>query len=168
MSKHFYAVIMAGGVGSRLWPRSRNETPKQFLDLLGGRTLLQETVNRILPLIPLDRLLVVTSEDHADAVRSQVPDLPGENLILEPGPRNTAPCIGLAAVVLEKRDPEALMAVFPADHAIARADAFREAIAAAGRLARDGYLVTLGITPNQPHVGYGYIQRKPPRPRPAT
>ena len=162
MSKHFYAVIMAGGVGSRLWPRSRNETPKQFLDLLGGRTLLQETVNRILPLIPLDRLLVVTSEDHADAVRSQVPDLPGENLILEPGPRNTAPCIGLAAVVLEQRDPEALMAVFPADHAIARADVFREAIATAGRLARDGYLVTLGITPNQPHVGYGYIQRGSP------
>jgi len=162
VSKHFYAVIMAGGVGSRLWPRSRNESPKQFLDLLGGRTLLQETVHRILPLIPLERLLVVTGEDHAEAVRSQVPGLPEANLILEPGPRNTAPCIGLAAVVLQKRDPEALMAVFPADHAIARAQAFRDAIAAAGCLARDGYLVTLGIAPNQPHVGYGYIQRGSP------
>lgn len=162
MIEHFYAVIMAGGVGSRLWPRSRNETPKQFLDLLGSHTLLQETVDRILPLIPLERLLVVTGADHADAVRSQVPDLPSENLILEPGPRNTAPCIGLAAVVLQQRDPAAIMAVFPADHAIARAEAFRQAISAAGRLADEGYLVTLGIAPNQPHVGYGYIQRGEP------
>lgn len=162
MSEHFYAVIMAGGVGSRLWPRSRNETPKQFLDLLGDRTLLQATVDRILPLIPLDRLLIITGADHADAVLSQVPGLPGENLVLEPGPRNTAPCIGLAATVLRQRDPGALMAVFPADHAIARSGEFRHAIAAAGRLAAAGYLVTLGITPNQPHVGYGYIQRGEP------
>jgi mannose-1-phosphate guanylyltransferase len=159
LSKHYYAVIMAGGVGSRLWPRSRNETPKQFLDLLGSRTLLQATVDRILPLIPLERLLVVTGADHADAVRSQVPGLPDDNLILEPGPRNTAPCIGLAAMVLQQRDPGALMAVFPADHSIARAEEFRQAIAAAGQLACDDYLVTLGIAPNQPHVGYGYIQR---------
>jgi len=162
VSEHLYAVIMAGGVGSRLWPRSRNGTPKQFLDLLGSRTLLQETVGRILPLIPLERLLVVTGTDHADAVRSQLPGLPSDNLILEPGPRNTAPCIGLAAVVLRQRDPDALMAVFPADHSIAHAEAFRQAIAAAAQLARDGYLVTLGVAPNQPHVGYGYIQRGEP------
>jgi mannose-1-phosphate guanylyltransferase len=157
--EHLYSVIMAGGVGSRLWPRSRNRTPKQFLDLVSGRTLLQQTVDRIVPLIPLERLLVVTSADHAEAVRSQVPGLPGDNLILEPGPRNTAPCIGLAAKVLQRRDPDAIMSLFPADHSIANAEGLRQAIAAASRLAGNGYLVTLGITPSHPHVGYGYIQR---------
>jgi mannose-1-phosphate guanylyltransferase len=156
---HLYAVIMAGGVGSRLWPRSRSATPKQFLDLLGSRTMLQETVDRIQPLIPLDRVLVVVSEEHADTVRAQVGGLPVENVIVEPGPRGTAPCIGLAATVLMERDSEATMAVCPADHVISDAAGFRQAIAAAAQIAQDDYLVTLGIAPDQPHVGYGYIQR---------
>jgi mannose-1-phosphate guanylyltransferase len=159
VNEELYAVIMAGGVGSRLWPRSRANTPKQFLDLLGPRTLLQETVDRIEPLIPLSRILVVAGKDLEAEVHSQLPGLPAENILAEPGPRNTAPCIGLAAVVLQMRDPAAVMAVFPADHSIARASALRQAIAAAGRLARHGYLVTLGIAPDQPHLGYGYIQR---------
>lgn len=161
MNEHLYAVIMAGGVGSRLWPRSRSASPKQFLDLLGPRTMLQETVERIEPLIPLERVLTVVSQDHAETVRAQVPGLPGENILVEPGPRGTAPCIGLAAVVLQRRDPEAIMAVCPADHLIEDAAGFRQAITAAAELARDDYLVTLGIAPDRPHTGYGYIQRGP-------
>jgi mannose-1-phosphate guanylyltransferase len=156
---HLYAVIMAGGIGSRLWPRSRAASPKQFLDLVGSRTMLQETVDRIEPLIPLDRVLVVVGEDHADTVCTQVDGLPAENLILEPGPRGTAPCIGLAATVLLDRDAAATMAVCPADHVISDAAGFRRAIAAAAQIAQDDYLVTLGIEPDHPNTGYGYIQR---------
>lgn len=159
LNEHLYAVIMAGGVGSRLWPRSRVATPKQFLDLLGPRTMLQETVDRIEPLVPLARVLVVVSEEHAATVRAQVPGLPEENIVTEPGPRGTAPCVGLASVALQQRDRSAIMAVFPADHRIADAVGFRRAIAAAAQIAQDDYLVTLGITPDRPHTGYGYIQR---------
>jgi mannose-1-phosphate guanylyltransferase len=123
--------------------------------------MVQETVNRIEPLIPLDRVLTVVSQEHAETVRAQVPGLPEENLLFEPGPRGTAPCIGLAAVVLQQRDPEAIMAVCPADHLIVDAAGFRQAIEAAAELAQDGYLVTLGIAPDHPHTGYGYIQRGP-------
>ncbi len=159
MNDRLYAVIMAGGVGTRLWPRSRTATPKQFLDLLGPRTMLQETVDRIEPLIPLHRLLVVCSAEHIAEVQAQVPGLPPENIIAEPGPRGTAPCVGLAAMALWQRDREASMAVFPADHRIADAAGFRQAIARAAQVAQKDYLVTLGITPTYPHTGYGYIQR---------
>jgi len=159
MDDHLYAVIMAGGIGSRLWPRSRNHIPKQFLDLLGPQTMLQETVQRIEPLVPLSRLFVVVSQDHAQQVVEQVPGLPAENLLVEPCRRNTAPCIGLAATVLRQRDPAAVMAALPADHYIADGAGFCRAIKAAVQVAADDYLVTLGITPNQPHTGYGYIQR---------
>ena len=164
MNDHLYGVIMAGGVGSRLWPRSRTSTPKQFLDLLGPRTMLQETVDRIEPLIPLSRTLVVVNEAHALEVQSQLPGLPRENILVEPGPRGTAPCIALAAVATRLRDPLATMAVFPADHRVADAAGFRQAIATAAGIARDGYLVTLGIAPDRPHTGYGYIQRGEPLP----
>jgi mannose-1-phosphate guanylyltransferase len=159
LNEHLYAVIMAGGVGSRLWPRSRSAQPKQFLDLLGPQTMLQETVERMDPLIPPERVLVVVSEAHAGTVRAQVPGLPVENILLEPGPRGTAPCIGLAAAILRQRDPRATMAVCPADHLIPDAVGFQQAIAAAAQLAQDEYLVTLGITPDHPTTGYGYIQR---------
>jgi mannose-1-phosphate guanylyltransferase len=159
VSEHLYAVIMAGGVGSRLWPRSRVSTPKQFLDLLGPCTMLQDTVDRIEPLIPLERLLVVVGEEHVKTVQSQVPGLPAENILVEPEPRGTAPCVGLAAVALQQRDPSATMAAFPADHRIADAAGFRQAVSVAARIAQEDYLVTLGITPNHPHTGYGYIQR---------
>jgi mannose-1-phosphate guanylyltransferase len=159
MEEHLYAVIMAGGIGSRLWPRSRSATPKQFLDLIGTRTMLQETVDRIEPLIPPERVLLVMGNEHKPTVREQVPALPEDNLVIEPSPRGTAPCIGLAAVAILQRDPEGIMAVFPADHRIADAPGFRRAIAAAAHVARDGYLVTLGIAPTEPQTGYGYIQR---------
>jgi mannose-1-phosphate guanylyltransferase len=162
LNEHLYAVIMAGGIGSRLWPRSRSTSPKQFLDLLGSRTMIQETIDRIQPLVPLERVLVVLSEEHAPTVQAQVPGLPAQNLILEPGPRGTAPCIGLAAAILLLRDPKATMAIFPADHRIADAAGFRQAIRAAAQVAQDGYLVTLGIAPDRPHTGYGYIQRGNP------
>jgi mannose-1-phosphate guanylyltransferase len=156
---HLYAVIMAGGIGSRLWPRSRAATPKQFLDLLGSHTMLQETVDRIEPLIPVERVLVVVGEQHAETVLAQIPGLPQQNIVLEPGPRGTAPCIGLAGLMLRHRDPSATMAVFPADHHVADGAGFRQAIATAAHIAQDGYLVTLGITPDRPHTGYGYIHR---------
>jgi mannose-1-phosphate guanylyltransferase len=156
---HLYAVIMAGGIGSRLWPRSRSTMPKQFLDLTSERSMLRETVDRIRPLVPLERVVVVTSQEHRDTVLSQVPGLPGENVLVEPAARGTAPCIGLAAVALLARDEEAIMAVFPADHVISDAAGFRRAIAAAARVAADGQLVTLGIAPDRPETGYGYIQR---------
>jgi mannose-1-phosphate guanylyltransferase len=159
LNDHLYAIIMAGGVGSRLWPRSRVKTPKQFLDLLGERTMLQETMDRMEPLIPEERVLVVVGEEHAATVQAQVPGLPTENIVIEPGPRGTAPCVGLAAAVLQRSDPAATMAVFPADHLIADGAGFREAIAAAAQVAQHQYLVTLGISPSHGHTGYGYIQR---------
>jgi len=157
-----WAVIMAGGVGTRLWPRSRDQVPKQFLDLLGQQTMLQETVQRLEPLLPLSRVLLVVNQDHASMAREQIPGLPAENLLIEPARRNTAPCIALAATVLRQRDPAAVMAVLPADHYIADGPGFRRAIAAGAQVAAGGHLVTLGITPNQPHTGYGYIQRGAP------
>jgi mannose-1-phosphate guanylyltransferase len=159
VDEHLYGVIMAGGIGSRLWPRSRAASPKQFLDLVGPHTMLQDTVRRLEPLIPTERILVVTGREQADTVLEQVPGLSRGNLVLEPQARNTAPCIGLAAVVIEGRDPDAVMGVFPADHRIAEGARFREAITAAARLARDDYLVTLGIAPSEPNTGYGYIHR---------
>ncbi len=156
---HLYAVIMAGGIGSRLWPRSRAATPKQFLDLASERSMLRETVDRIRPLVPVERILVVTGEEHRETVLGQVPGLPGENVLLEPAPKGTAPCIGLAAVALLARDNDAIMAVFPADHVIADAAGFRRAIAAAAQVAEEGQLVTLGIAPDRPETGYGYIRR---------
>lgn len=159
MNQHLYAVIMAGGIGSRLWPRSRASSPKQFLDLVGPHTMLQDTVRRLQPLIPVERILLVVGEEHAETVLEQIPDMSRDNLVLEPQARGTAPCIGLAALVIRRRDPDAVMGVFPADHRIADDARFRQAIAAAAEVARDGYLVTLGIAPNEANTGYGYIQR---------
>jgi mannose-1-phosphate guanylyltransferase len=121
--------------------------------------MLQETVKRIEPLIPLERVLILVSEEYVETVKAQVPNLPLENIIVEPAPRGTAPCAGLAAIVLQQRDPQATMAVCPADHRIADAAGFRAAIGTAAQIAQDDYLVTLGITPSFAHTGYGYIQR---------
>jgi mannose-1-phosphate guanylyltransferase len=161
VEQHLYAIIMAGGIGSRLWPRSRMVSPKQFLDLVGPDTMLQDTVRRIEPLIPVERILLIIGEEHADTVLEQVPGLSRDNLILEPAARGTAPCIGLSATVIQQRDPKAIMSVFPADHRIADAARFREAIAAAAQVADEDYLVTLGIAPYEANTGYGYIQRGP-------
>jgi len=152
-----YALIMAGGVGTRLWPRSRKQTPKQLLNLISEKTMFQEAVARLDPLFKPMQIFVVTGGDYVPAMRQQVPELPAENYIVEPAGRGTAPCIGLSALYLRHLDRQAVMTVLTADQFIEKWAAFREALAAAGRLAGQGYLVTLGIQPTFPSTGYGYI-----------
>lgn len=156
---HFYVVIMAGGGGTRLWPLSRRAHPKQMLNLFGERTLFQLSVERLLPLLPPERIFVVTAEDQVAPLSEQLPQLPRENFIVEPEGRGTAPCIGLAAMHLERLDPEAVMVVLTADHYIRDEATFRSVLGAARDVAAEGYLVTLGIEPAFPSTGYGYIKR---------
>ncbi len=154
-----FAVIMAGGRGERLWPLSTPEQPKQFLRLFGEETMLQATVNRILPLIPWENIYVVTSDQHGSLVEEQLPALPVENIITEPIGRSTAPCVGLAATMISHRDPHGTMVVLPADHVIRAEDRFRKLIKVGLTIASDGeHLITLGVTPRHPATGYGYIQ----------
>lgn len=157
--EHTYAVIMAGGGGTRLWPVSRKEKPKQLLPLLGKETLFQSTVNRLEKLFPPERILVVTVEEQAIEMQIQSPEIPVENYLIEPSPRGTASVVALAAAVLKNRDPEAMMAVLTADHFIRNKDLFRYLIRAAFDVAAQDYLVTLGITPTFPSTGYGYIEQ---------
>jgi len=155
----FWAVIPAGGAGTRLWPLSRQGSPKFLHDLTGtGRTLLQSTWDRLVPLTS-DRVVVVTGEAHADAVRSQLPDVPVANVLAEPSPRDSMPAIGLAAAMIERRDPSALIGAFHADHVIGQVDQFRDAVRQAVEVARTGKIVTLGIAPSGPSTGFGYIRQ---------
>ncbi|MBM3127170.1 MAG: mannose-1-phosphate guanyltransferase [Chloroflexi bacterium] len=154
-----YALILAGGTGTRLWPHSRRNRPKQLLPLISKRTMLQETVDRILPILPADHIFVVTNASFAAMARAQLPMVPRQNIIREPEGHGTAPCIGLGGLHIQKRDPDAVMLSLHADHFIARPADFRRVLRDAARVAREGYLVTLGIQPNQPETGYGYIQR---------
>jgi mannose-1-phosphate guanylyltransferase len=155
-----YALIMAGGTGTRLWPRSRAARPKQFLPLLGERTMLQETVERIRPLVTPDHILIATGRPYVDLSAEQLPDVPRRNIIGEPSGKGSAPCIGLGALEMLRDDPDAIMVVLSSDHQIEKVDVFREALKAAAEVAQGGYLVTLGIRPSEPHTGYGYIQRR--------
>lgn len=159
---HTYAVIMAGGGGTRLWPVSRKERPKQLLPLLGKETLFQSTVERLETLFPPERILVVTVAEQAREMREQVPAIPEENYLIEPAPRGTASVVALAAAVLQKRDPQAVMAIQTADHHIRNKDLFNYLITTALDVAEKDYLVTLGITPTFPSTGYGYIQQGEP------
>jgi mannose-1-phosphate guanylyltransferase len=156
---HTYAVIMAGGGGTRLWPISRKETPKQLLPLLGKDTLFQSTVARLEKLFPPERILVVTVAEQAREMQKQVPSIPMENYLIEPAPRGTASVVALAAAVLQKRDPQAAMAIQTADHYIRNRDLFHYLIRTAFDVAQKNYLVTLGITPTYPSTGFGYIQQ---------
>ena len=157
---HTYAVIMAGGGGTRLWPLSRKTKPKQMLPLVEEhKTLFQTTVERLDGLFPAERILVVTVAEQADGLREQAPEIPLENFVLEAAPRGTASVVGLAAVTLRQRDPDAVMAVLSADHFIRNRDLFHLLIRVAVDVAEKDYLVTLGITPTYPATGYGYIQR---------
>jgi mannose-1-phosphate guanylyltransferase len=162
MDKHTYAVIMAGGGGTRLWPISRRESPKQLLPLLGKETLFQSTVSRLEALFPPERILVVTVAEQAREMKEQVPSIPDENYLIEPAPRGTASVVALAAAVLKKRDPQAVMAMQTADHHIRNRDLFNYLITTALQVAQQNYLVTLGITPTFPSTGYGYIQQGEP------
>jgi mannose-1-phosphate guanylyltransferase len=151
-------VVLAGGVGARLWPESRQRRPKQLLNLVGSRSMLQETVDRVLPLAAASDVYVVTGRPYVAAVAAQLPDLPKANVIGEPMGRGSAPAMGLAATYLAG-DNHDVLAFLPADHAIAKPEPFRQALKAAEELAREGYLVTLGIQPSAPFTGYGYIQQ---------
>lgn len=159
MSEHHYAVIMAGGGGTRLWPVSRKERPKQLLPLLGQETLFQSTVERLKNLFPPERIFVVTVEEQAPEMKEQAPEIPEANYLIEPAPRGTASVVGLAAMALQKRDPNASMAILPSDHFIRNVDLFHYLLKAAFEVADDEFLVTLGITPTAPSTAYGYIQQ---------
>ncbi len=154
-----YALIMAGGAGTRLWPLSREKNPKQALTLVGKRSMFQHAVERLSPLFEPQQILVVAPLEHVESLQQQANTIPHENFIIEPEGRSTAAAIGLAAIHLQKMDPQAVMAVLTADHYIEKTAAFRAALSAAARVAADGYLVTLGIQPTYAATGYGYIQQ---------
>ncbi len=154
----YHAVIMAGGSGTRLWPFSRQRCPKQALTLVGNRTMFQYAVDRIRPIFPIERILVVTRAEYAQVLSPQVPDVPLENFILEPEGRGTAPAIGLAAIHLQQRDPYATMAILTADHFITETELFCRVLSTAAEIAAQGTLVTLGIPPSSAATGFGYIQ----------
>jgi mannose-1-phosphate guanylyltransferase len=155
----FYSVIPAGGVGSRLWPLSRADAPKFLHDLTGsGQTLLKDTWDRLAPLSGGDRIMVVTGRAHRAAVEAQLPGLADHNVVLESEPRDSTAAIGLAAAILERREPGVIIGSFAADHVISGSALFRAAVADAVAAARAGYIATIGITPTEPAVGFGYIE----------
>lgn len=156
-----HAIIMAGGSGTRFWPKSRRKAPKQLLRLFGDSTMLQQTAGRIAPLVPPERLYVITGADQAASVREQLPDVPAGNVVAEPCPRDTAACVGLAAAIVARIDPDATMIVMPADHVIRPESVFLKTVAAAIEQidADPTAFVTFGIKPTRPEVGYGYIEQ---------
>jgi len=160
MNKHHYVVIMAGGIGSRFWPRSRTSFPKQFLDILNiGKTLIQTTYDRFSSFIPLENIYVVTSIDYVNIVKKQLPQLPLQNILAEPSRKNTGPCIAYISFKLNQLDPNALLIVAPADHMISDNIAFAKVCwEALSFVSKYNAFITLGITPTYPNTGYGYIQ----------
>lgn len=155
-----YVIIMAGGVGSRFWPYSRQSHPKQFLDVLGvGKSLLQLTYHRFRKLCPSENIYIVSNEAYFDLIKQQLPDLTDDQILLEPNQRNTAPCIAYASYKIASKNPDAVTVVTPADHAVFMEDEFVNTCQAAVNFAeKDGQLVTIGIKPSRPETGYGYIQ----------
>ena len=159
MDEHLYAVVMAGGSGTRFWPASRAARPKQFLPIAGERPMLRATVDRLEGLVPAERTLVVTAASQLELVAECLPDLPRENLIAEPEARNTAAAVALGAFEVARRDPQAVQVVLPADHHIEPVTDFRATLAAGAAEARaEGGLITFGIRPDHPATGYGYIE----------
>jgi mannose-1-phosphate guanylyltransferase len=156
-----YTVVMAGGAGTRFWPASRPDRPKQLLALAGrpGEPLIAATVRRILPLCPAERILVVTAKHLTSAMQNALPGLPPANFLSEPVARNTAPCIAWATITVRRRDPDAVVMVLPSDHFIADEDAFRTVIEEATELTRTSSIATIGITPTRPETGYGYMEK---------
>ncbi len=154
-----HAVIMAGGRGTRFWPRSREKKPKHLLDIVSNRTIIQETVDRIKPLVKPKNILIVTGRKHARELIRQLPEVPAKNILIEPVGRNTAACIGLAAVHIQKKAKDDVMVVLPSDHGIGDPGQYRKIIAAAALASeKDNALVTIGINPTSPHTGFGYME----------
>ena len=164
IDKHRYCVIMCGGIGSRFWPYSRTDRPKQFIDFLGtGRSLLQMTYDRILPVVAPENIIVVTNDEYAHLIREQLPDIDEKHILLEPARRNTAPCIAWAAWHISAIDPEASMIVTPSDHLITRETKFHKSVLKGfDFVEKNDALLTLGIQPTRPETGYGYIQISDP------
>jgi len=160
MNKNLYVVIMAGGIGTRFWPYSRNSKPKQFLDVLGtGKTLIQSTCDRFAPLCPKENIFVVTNEEHKNITLEQLPQLDESQVLTEPMRKNTAACIAYASHKIAQKNPEAIIVVSPADHLILNEDDFQATInKAADHAKSQDKLITLGIKPTRPETGYGYIQ----------
>lgn len=158
MQNNFYAVIMAGGGGTRLWPLSRTNKPKQCLKLGTDRTLFQVAVDRLINSFDYDHIIIVTGKNQAEDLQGQIPEIPVQNYLLEPMPKDTAGAVGYAAAVLAERDPESVMAILTADHFIGEVSYFNQLLRDASKLAKMDYLVTLGIEPTFPSTGYGYIQ----------
>lgn len=155
----FWAIVPAGGSGTRLWPLSRATRPKFLLALTGKQSLLQQTVERLAPLASPERTLVVCGPAHAAPIARQLPDVPEGNIIVEPAPRGSGPAIALATALIARRDPEAIVGSFAADHEVADPAAFHRAIVTAIAAAQQGWLVTVGLEPTRPETGYGYIER---------
>jgi mannose-1-phosphate guanylyltransferase len=163
MNQHHYVAIMAGGIGSRFWPKSRTSYPKQFLDILNtGKTLIQWTFERYAAFIPIENIYVVTSEDYGDIVAEQLPNIPAENILAEPSRKNTAPCVAYISFKLLQKDPDAVLVVAPSDHLILDGENFKQiTLHALDFAAHLKSFVTLGIKPSHPNTGYGYIQHEP-------
>lgn len=157
--KNLYALIMAGGGGTRLWPLSRRKRPKQMLALVGDRTMFQMSVERLAPLLPPERIFVVTGRDQVADLQRDTPQIPPENFVIEPFAQNNGPAVGLATMHIQQHDPDAMIAVLTADHHIANTEKFLRVIEAAAELAQQNYIVTLGIAPTSPSTGFGYIRR---------
>jgi len=169
MSVHSYGLILAGGRGTRFWPRSRKGNAKQVLNVVGDRSLIQQTVDRLKTLIPPGRLWVLTNSHLRDTIVKQLPEVPKRQILAEPAQRNTAPAIGLAAHILHSLDPQAVMGVFPSDHVVGLQAPYRSTIRAAIKGAKAGSLMVVGIRPRWPETGYGYIEFPPgTQPGPAT
>lgn len=157
-----YAVILAGGSGTRFWPLSREATPKQLLRVFGDSTMIQQTMARLDGAVPVENVYIVTGQKYSFDIKHQLMEICGSDrfrMLIEPEGRNTAPAIGLAAVYIRKQSPDAVMAVMPSDHVILNSDAFRTVLRQAEKVAKKGYLTTIGIIPNRPETGYGYIKR---------
>src|SRR4030042_3639240 len=157
MGANCFAIIMAGGRGERFWPLSSRLLPKPFCSLLGDKTMIQDTVARITAVIPEEKTLVVLSQHHLPIAREQLPDIPAANFIVEPMGRDTAACIGLASLHVEKRDSDASVVILPADHRITEKEAFAGTVSGAlDFLTLNDGIITIGIKPTRPETGYGY------------
>lgn len=156
---NLYALIMAGGVGSRFWPRSKEKTPKQLIKIFGDKTMIQDTVGRLEGVIPKENIFIITNKVQREEIIKQLPEIPVKNILEEPFGRNTAACIGLASIMIEEKSKDAITIVLPADHIIKDKVSFQKTITSAAKFANESKgLVTIGIIPTRPEIGYGYIQ----------
>ena len=170
MKQHYYAAILAGGLGTRFWPKSRASFPKQFLDILNtGETLIQSTYKRYSSFIPSKNIFIITSDEYVDIIKEQLPEIPVENILAEPSRKNTAPCVAYISFKLLEKDPSACLIVAPSDHLVTDTKTFEELSLKGLRFAeKNKAFVTLGITPTYPNTGYGYIQFDPSLPKEET